>query len=863
MRSLIRRVLYFIRQRELETDLGEELHFHREMKQRELERDGMSSTDAAFAARREIGNITLAREDARAVWIWPWLESVWQDVAYALRSLRRDPGFAVVSVAVLATAIGLNTSLFTVFNAVALRPWPVKDAGRVVSVFSRSKTVVGGFSLAEARYFDQRAKTFSGVMAMRQEDVELGEDRMTAGAIFVSARFFQILGIEMERGRGFLPDEDRIDVPPAVAVVSARVWQRAFGGDDRIVGKQVLVNAVRFTIVGVAPPTFTGTTGGREDVWLPIAALPSVRPGDSGARGVLHDAGACCSTVAGRLAPGVRPDEARAELEVVSRQFHTQFGLEVNGVVVTGTAFLSNPKKRQQGLALFALMFLAVTLVLLLACANVGNLLVARAAARVREIGVRLSLGASRARVVRQLVTESLVLALAAGGVGIVLAYGLPSIIVKMLGDAPRFDFTPDATVLAYTVAIAGIASLAFGLAPALHATRGGLAGALKTTRGQADARLPLRSLLLAVQVTLCVVLLVGAGLMVRGIQHAQEKDPGFAVTGITVVSFELPARAYDPLRTRAFFADVALALTGVQGVEAGFATFEPLSNSRSRTAFRLPDAKEARPVTVLDVSAGYFRVLRIPIVAGRPFEAPDTGRPVVLVNETLARRYWPGQDPVGQTFFGGSREPVTIVGVVKDAYLVGLDQIEPMFYQPTRGSTMPKLLLRTSDAAAYAAVAAIVAGIDPRVRLQTTPLADTVDRYLVPARVGAMLAGVLGVFALSLATVGMFGVFAYVVQQRTQEIGIRMALGAQPGQVVRLVIAGSSRAVCVGLVAGLLAAALGSQLLRGFLFGVSPFDPRAYASVAAILAVAGLAATYLPARRATKVDPMTALRYE
>jgi len=435
-----------------------------------------------------------------------------------------------------------------------------------------------------------------------------------------------------------------------------------------------------------------------------------------------------------------------------------------------------------------------------------------------------------------------------------------------MLCDAPPFDFTPDATVLTYTVGIAGAACVVFGLAPALHATGGDLAGALKSGRVMTAARLPLRSLLLAVQVTLSVVLLVAAGLLVRGIQHARTQDPGFTVNNVTVVSFDLPPRAYDPPRTRALFAEVDRALNGVSGIETfGFAARQPLSNSRAMTRFRLPGEREdqERSMMVLDVSAGYFDVLRIPIVAGRAFDARDAGRQVVLVNETLARRYWPNQNAIGQTFLGGGRQPVAIVGIVKDAYLSGLDQVEPMFYQLADGSTMPKLLLRSNSKTVPAAVAAIVAGIDPRVRLQSAPLADTVDRHLASARVGAMLAAALGVFALSLATVGMFGVFAYIVQQRTQEIGVRMALGAQPRQVVQLVIAGSSRAVCVGLAVGLLAAGLGSRLLRGFLYGVSQFDPWAYASVAAILAVAGLAAGYVPARRAAHVDAMIALHYE
>jgi predicted permease len=511
-------------------------------------------------------------------------------------------------------------------------------------------------------------------------------------------------------------------------------------------------------------------------------------------------------------------------------------------------------------------MFLGVTIVLLLACANVGNLLIARAAGRAREIGVRLSLGASRTRVVRQLLTESFVLALAASAIGIVLAYRLPQAIFARMGEVPPFDLAPDGTVLSYAVALAASSCLVFGLAPALHATGGNLIGGLKTGPMVGGTRLPLRSLLLSVQVTLSVVLLVAAGLLVRGVQNARAMDPGFTIANVSVVSFALPAGAYDRTRTRAFVEQVAQAIASVPGVKAyGFTTHEPLSNSRTMTSFRLPAETEdrERSMLVLDVSPGYFETLRIPLVAGRSFDAADASRRVVLVNETLARRHWSGQDAVGQAFIAGGRELVTIVGVVRDAYTTGLDQIEPTFYQPSNSSGPPKLLLRTDGADVSAVVKTVVAGLDRRVRVQAAPLADSADRYLASSRTGAFMAGILGVFAVSLASIGMFGVFAYVVQQRTQEIGIRMALGAQSGQVVRLVLGGHARAVMVGLGVGFVAAAAGSQLLRGFLYGVSPFDAWAYAAVAAILACAALVATYVPARRASRIDPMSALRYE
>jgi predicted permease len=510
------------------------------------------------------------------------------------------------------------------------------------------------------------------------------------------------------------------------------------------------------------------------------------------------------------------------------------------------------------------LLFVGGTLALLLACANVGNLLLARAAVRMREIAVRLSLGASRGRVIRQLLTESFVLAVGAGALGTTLAYRLPDFLLDQTGQSAPFHIAPDATVLSYALAVVVVACLAFGLAPALHATRGDLTDALKNEHGWVRTGLALRSLLLAVQVAISVVLLIGASLLARGIQHARMQDLGFTVADVTIVSVELPTRAYDRGRTRVFFSQLVETNKDLQQhVPLGLTRQEPFARSLTTMGVRLPGQAEHQsiPIRVEDVSSGYFEVLQIPIVAGRNFEPADADRNAVLINESMARMFWPDAHPVGQTFIAGS--PRHIVGVVRDAWTAGLDRIEPTFYRPFTGAGNATLLVRTTSAGAPSAAAALVRRLDPRVRLEVTPLADRLARSLAPARVGATLAGVLGIFALTLATVGMFGVFAYVVQQRTREIGIRMALGAQAGAVVRLVLLGTSRAVVAGLGVGLIGAVTTSSVLRSYLHGVSPFDAVAYLSVAAILTVAGLSATYLPARRAAAVDPVSVLRYE
>jgi predicted permease len=841
MRKLFRRIRYWIHNWQGDPELAEELEFHRTLRED-----------------RAMGNMTMAREDARAVWIWPWLESVWQDAAYAVRTLRRQPGFALVAVLTLAIGIGLNTSLFTVFNALAFRPWPVKDPARVVTAFSVMKQGPGGFGIAEYRYLAERAKSFSGLIAMQEwNGAKLDQGKVSG--LYVSGNYFRVLGVQMERGRGFLDVEDKTESPEAVAVVSYALWKARFGEDPEIVGRRIRLDDVPVTVVGVASRDFAGTSPGRSDLWVPLSAMQILHPNDAGVRDLLTKPNYCCSSVAGRLGPEVRPEQARAELELLRGQFFAQFKIDRRGaVLLSGTQMLANPGTKRSGIIpVFLLMFAGVTLVLLLACANVGNLLLARAAARRREIAIRLSVGAGRGRVIRQLLTESLVLACLAAGAGVAIAYWLPSYVVTLAAGPVGLRLKPDGLVLAYSLALASLACLAFGLAPALHATRPDTARSLS-----GGDRLMLRGALLAVQVAISVVLLVTAGLMARGIQRARSQDPGFAIKDVSVISFDLPASSYNGPRKHAFFTQLAREVEGVsEARQFGFASNTPLSNRRQVTSFRKDGESASQPamVTFLSVSSGYFNVLRIPIVVGRNFEPAGQDRKVILINETAARRYWPGESPVGKTIY--LRTPSEIVGVVKDAYTSDLSQIEPLFYQPIDGAEAPEMLVR--EAGLSQAVAAIAKRIDSRVEVRVAPLSENLDRWLAGSRIGATLAAWLGAFALLLASIGIFGVFAYVVQQRTREIGIRMALGARPGQVIGLVVGSHSRPLGAGIALGLLGALGASRLLVRYLYGLSPLDVVSYGVVIALLALAGAAATIVPARRASRIDPATALRWD
>lgn len=857
MGNLFRRARYWISERKAAADLAEELEFHRAQLERSIESSG-ESPDPAAASRRAMGNATIAAEEARGVWIWPWLESVWQDTAYALRNLAAQPSFALMALLTLGVAIGLNTSLFTAFNALALRPWPVHDPNRVVNLFAipsgKPKGIEGpdGFSIAEFRYLAEHSKTFDSVIAIRGFDtVKLAEKKIAGN--YVSANFFRALGVRMELGRGFMNEEDRPQAPEPVAVLSYAAWQDRFGGDPEIVGKTVRLDDIPFIVVGVASRDFSGTSPSATDIWLPLSGMIVLRPQENNLA-FLTSPNYCCSQLAARLADGVEPAQARAELTTLRAQFAAVSKQEPGSALLTGTALLSHPGRNKGTVqSILALMFTAVTLVLLLACANVGNLLIARAAARQREISIRLSIGASRSRIVRQLMSESLVLALSASVIGFALASWLPGFVVNMSAGPSGAWFRPDANVLAYSIALAVIACLAFGLAPALHATRPLSAG----------SRLTLRNILLSIQVAISVILLLAAGLMVRGIEHARALDPGFAIKEVTVVALDLPAATYSVTRKMTFLTQLEHDLEALPSAQPfGISSAAPLESSKHFTSIRKAGDtdKDNRIILTYNVSSGFFDVLGIPIVAGRSFDPSGRDRETILINEAAAKRFWPGEDPIGKMSVA-SGQTVRIIGVVKDAAITGLGEIEPTAYFTESGRPSPIVLIR--NPAAAAAISSVAKHIDPRIEAHAYPLQENLDRSLAPSRIAAALAGSLGIFALILATIGIFGVFAYVVQQRTREIGIRMALGARPRQVVSAVLATNTRSLLVGLAAGLAIAMAGSRFLTRMLYGVSPFDPLAYTAVIGILAIAALAATIVPARRASRVDPMTALRWE
>ena len=867
MASLIRRLKHFLDRRRFERELAEEMETHRLLTEQRLRDDGMSATEAAATSRRVMGNTTLAREDVRGVWVSTRLESVLQDVRYAFRALFGRPQFTLVACGTLAAAIGLNSSLFTAYGAIAWQPWAVPEADRVYNIVTDTG---GTFSAAASHYLASRSTAFERLFTERRAGNNIiGDERYRAS--WVSGHYFSGLRVPMAAGRGLAADDDINGAPP-VAVLSYGLWRRRFNEDTGLIGRTITLDDVRLTVVGVTAAGFAGTKFERVDMWLPLAAAAIFRPNDRWVRDEVSVASGPAPrlsgylALAGRLAPGVTRAQGETELNSLASQFDPSRPLGRPGLRLFGTAGGDNPGGVNTGA--FLRMFGAVLAVLLLACANVGSLLLARAHARRREIAMRLSLGASRSRVVRQLLIESFVLALCAGALGLVLTLHLPRLALEAAARQPTaLQLRPDLPVLAFTLGICALACLLFGLAPALHATRGNVAEALKGAVPLQRAHFPLRSVMLSIQVGLSVILLVAAGLLIRGVQHAHLLDHGFEVNGVTLMSFEAPVSAYDGGRTRAFALQLVQQLNTLsEQLPIGITHVAPFGSGNLKGNYRIAGSSEDLFNSVYEVSPSYFSVLRLPVVAGRVFDAEERG--AVLVNETLARDFGSPAAAVGRTISAapspGWNLPGdhVIVGVVRDAHPTPLESVQPTIYQPLSGRTIPQVLVRDSGEGVER-ISAIAAGLEPRIRVRVGPLTENIVLRLQRSTAMARIATTLGVLALLLATVGMFSVFSFWVQQRTKEIGLRMALGARQAQVMQLVLGSSGRAIIAGLVLGLAGAVGASSVLRSSLYGLSRIDPVSYLGVVLLLVAASLTATALPARRASRINPLDALRCE
>ncbi|HTQ81149.1 MAG TPA: ADOP family duplicated permease, partial [Thermoanaerobaculia bacterium] len=699
-----------------------------------------------------------------------------------------------------------------------------------------------------------------------------------------SGNYFSLLGVHAALGRTFSPEEDREGAGRPVVVLSDHLFRERLDGDRRVLGRTILLNSHPFTVIGVAPPEFTGLdVGARPELWVPMAVNAQIRT-DPNVNWYGKRRGLSISAV-GRLKPGVSFAQAQAEAAALSQRFERDYPVDNKGRGFTLLPLAQaavGPNERQGIVAASGLLLTVVGLVLLIACANVANLLLARAAARRKEIAIRLSVGAGRGRLLRQLLTESLLLALLGGAAGLLLASFADRLVLRLLPSlpltvSPALNLGIDGRLLLFTLGLSLATGVLFGLAPALETSRPGLVVALKSQAapaGSGGRRLAGRNLLVAGQVALSLVALIAAGLFLRSLSEAQHIDPGFAADRLLRVRCNLGLQGYDGTRAEAFERDSIERLSAIPGVAAAtLAQAGPFQGALARSVF--VDGRETSSDGTLIQANGvgprYFETLGVPLLAGRELtEADRAGAPVAVINQFMAEKFFPGENPVGQRFrFFGETRPIEIVGVARNAKYFSLSEPpQPYIYLPlphryVGGLTL--LVRAASDPAAILPTAERqVRDLDKQLPLTgVATLRQVISDDLWAPRLGAGLLGLFGALALLLAAVGLYGVMSFSVAQREREIGVRMALGARPGEVVGLVLFQGMGIVALGLAAGLIIAFAASHLAATLLYGVSPTDPLAFSLTSVLLALVGLASTFLPARRATAVDPMLVLRQE
>jgi len=821
---------------------------------------------------------------ADALWLQPqrWEDEMFQDLRFGVRMLLKQPGFTLIAILTLALGIGANTAIFSVVNAVLLRALPYPEPGRLVRFWESNPGrdwLEFGASAPNFADWRKQQSVYEQLAAYEFNTFNFtgsGEPERVA-AVSVTANFFSVLGVAPAHGRNFLPEEEQSG-RNRVAILSDGLWQRRFGADPNLIGHQIQLNGESYTVVGVMPPRFQLTQG--TELWAPLTLDPAVQPrrADRSIRNL---------SVIGRLKPGVGLAQAQAAIDTIARQLEQQYPASNAGWGVRMSTFydwLVPEQIRRSMLVLFA----AVGFVLLIACANVANLLLARASARQREMAIRAALGASRWRVIRQLLSESLLLSTLGGLVGLLLAFWCTNLIKASTSlDIPRLDETRlDVKALGFTFLIALITGLIFGLAPAWQASRLALNETLKEggRSGGGSQRQRLRGALVIAEVALALVLLIGAGLMIRSFAHLQNVPLGFTPENVLTMRLTLPAAKYGQGAPRVNFFDQLLQrLHGVPGViDASAVTELPLAGGGTwaeevQLEGRAPDGTP-RSAGVNAVLPRYFHTMGIPLLAGRDFTEQDRGAfwlgetPLTwIVNETFARRYWPNENPLGKRFrIGDNRNPFgTVIGVAGDVRSLSLEQeARPAFYVSHGHYSLPALtvVVRTSapPEALTAALRAQVYALDPDLPVYNLrPLEQVVANAAGQPRFHTLLLGLFSAAAALLAAIGIYGVMTYTVTQRTHEIGIRLALGAQARDVRALVAGQGLKLALTGVALGLAAAFALTRLMKSLLYAVSPTDPLTFGVIALLLLSVALLACWLPARRATKVDPMIALRHD
>jgi len=829
------------------------------------------------------------------------VESLLQDIRYGVSMLTKRPAFTLVAVLSLALGIGANTSMFTMINAVFLNSIPVEDPSELVLVFTTDTTQDTMFgSLMPMSYMNYRDvseqnNVLDGLVAFSGAGGSLivdGEPQSIPIQL-VTGNYFDVLGVEAAHGRTFRADEDQTRGTHPVMVLSHGIWERQFGADTAIIGRVITLNGMGYTVIGVAPPEFKGTFrfGNPDLVWLPLSMyaqilppflrnsielVPDIPESASARRALIM-------SVFGRLKDGVTLEQARANLTTIAQGLEQEYpnANTSRGVAITEFSPLGPDPQGQAALAGGMLMAI-VGVVLLIACVNVANLLLARAATREREISIRVALGAGRHRLVRQLLTESILLALAGGTLGLLWAYWGRALLWNFtnpfLGDT-TIELALDPRVLGFTFAISLLTGVIFGLVPALQASKPNLAETLhEGGRGGGGGvrQQRLRSALVVAEVALALVALIGAGLFLRSMQQAQQVDTGFEMERLALMNINPINAGYEPGRTMQLYDELLERLAAVGGVESiALSANRPLGGGFMRTVFpagRPEDAENSGILTMTNiVSPGYFDTLRIPLLRGRDFTASDTedAPMVAIINEAMVERFWPDEDPIGRRFhFFGEDFPIEVVGIVADALINIRPPAQAIAHMPLKQRFQGAVVIqaRTTEEpdTALGNIQDTIRSIDRNLPIVgVTTISENLDQALSGPRMLTSLLAIFGTVALALAMVGIYGVMSDAVNQRAHEIGIRMALGADGGNVLGLVMRQGALLIGIGVAVGLIAAFAVTRLLQGLLFEISATDPLTYAGVSAILMVVALLANFVPARRVLRVNPVSALRHD
>lgn len=879
--------MFWRRRKVRERDLERELRSHWEAEAAEQQEGGVPEQEAHWSAQRALGNVTLVKEETRAMWGWSSIERLWHDVRYAFRGFCNNPHFTCIALLTLALGIGANTGLFTVLNAVMLRMLPVYRPEELIRVIPLSKQGDDmGFSwpLFEALQHGQHG--FSGIYAASDPDpLNLGTTGGEKVIVqMVSGDYFSVLGVVPPVGRP-IKSEDNVRGAQGVAVISDGFWERHFRRSYSALGKLITVNHESLMVVGVAPPEFFGDiVGSAPDIWTPVVQQAKLNPGHD----YLDSAGVTFLHVVGRLRSGVPESQAKAGLAVSLRQIQSEPNSQ-NGnlfrdvnLLATEPASRGLSELREQFSKPLRFLMGLVVLVLLLACTNIANLLLARATARQRDVAIRLATGASRLRVLRQMVTESVLLAILGGVAGLWIGYGLSHLLVGIVasaGDQAALRINPDFRILVFTFVGSLVTGLIFGVGPALAATRVDPIQSLKTAAPQQRQKLNAGKVLVAAQVALSLLLVTAAGLFVRTLYNLRTFDAGFARDGVLQLVVDSAAAGYQGSQLVPFYKRVVEELNRLPGVRASsFASLDLIGGGGGHICcLALPgqaiNGNDDQRVPFNTVMPGYFKALGMTLLAGRAFDARDlrTAFETVVLNESLARKLFGNEDPVGKYLvlgWGTKVNRLQVVGVVKDARYSHLrERVQGIAYLPeTTNGEMRVLYVRaTGDARALIpSVLKALGRIDsalPVARVET--IGQIIDRDLLQERLVAGLAAGFGILALLLATVGLYGLLAYSVTRRTGEIGLRTALGAQRRDVIGMVITDAAWLVGIGLVIGFPAAWALAHLVSSMLFGFSANDPATFVISIAALVGASLVASYIPSLRATKIDPCLALRNE